>query len=339
MNTRPLALAFALAFSLAAVATPAEATPSAKLTYVRGPGAETCPDESELRRAVAARLGYDPFFPTAPQTIVAQIHTRPRPDGRHGYRGDVQIVNEHGIVRGERALETKSEDCAEMVRALALGISIAVDDLDVIVAPPPPDPPDPAPPPPEAVPPPLTQPGPDAPASPPRVEAPTHPASLQLETLAGVRGSLGFAPALSAGVTVGVGIATPTASLRLEGTAELPSSARIDSGGSVISSFLVASLVPCVRRGVPFACAVASIGSFRGGTEGIAAPRSGSAFFAMAGARAGALLPVYARFSLAPHLNIAIPLVRNSIAVSSRTVFTSPAVGAGLGLDVQALFP
>lgn len=134
VNTRPLALAFALAFALAAVAAPAGATPSAKLTYVRGPGAEACPDESELRRAVAARLGYDPFFPTAPQAIVAQIHARARPDGRRGYRGDVQIVNEHGIVRGERALETKSEDCAEMVRALALGISIAVDDLDVIVS-------------------------------------------------------------------------------------------------------------------------------------------------------------------------------------------------------------
>lgn len=35
------------------------ASPSSRLVYVRGRGAETCPDEAALRAAVAARLGYD----------------------------------------------------------------------------------------------------------------------------------------------------------------------------------------------------------------------------------------------------------------------------------------
>jgi hypothetical protein len=41
----------------------AYATPSARLVYSRGHGAESCPDEHALREAVAARVGYDPFFP------------------------------------------------------------------------------------------------------------------------------------------------------------------------------------------------------------------------------------------------------------------------------------
>jgi hypothetical protein len=32
-----------------------------------------CPDEPALRKAVAARVGYDPFFPWAEQTVVVQI--------------------------------------------------------------------------------------------------------------------------------------------------------------------------------------------------------------------------------------------------------------------------
>jgi hypothetical protein len=57
----------------ALTASSARAAPTSRLTYVRGPGAEKCPDEAELRRAVAERLGYDPFFPAANRTIVAEI--------------------------------------------------------------------------------------------------------------------------------------------------------------------------------------------------------------------------------------------------------------------------
>ena len=45
--------------------------PSSRFVYARGEGAELCPDEAQVRLAVAARLGYDPFFPSAEKTIVA----------------------------------------------------------------------------------------------------------------------------------------------------------------------------------------------------------------------------------------------------------------------------
>ncbi|MGH7440137.1 MAG: hypothetical protein ACRENE_30975, partial [Polyangiaceae bacterium] len=51
----------------------AGATPSARLVYSRTTEASSCPDEAELRKAVATRLGYDPFFSWARQTVVVQI--------------------------------------------------------------------------------------------------------------------------------------------------------------------------------------------------------------------------------------------------------------------------
>ena len=45
------------------------AAASARLVYVRGPGAEECPGEEALRAAVGTRLGYDPFFAWAPDTL------------------------------------------------------------------------------------------------------------------------------------------------------------------------------------------------------------------------------------------------------------------------------
>jgi hypothetical protein len=51
-----------LAFlAISGVRSMAWAAPTAKLSYVRGEGAEACADEADLKKAVAARLGYDPF--------------------------------------------------------------------------------------------------------------------------------------------------------------------------------------------------------------------------------------------------------------------------------------
>src|SRR6188472_4541113 len=95
-----LAIRLTIATALSSLA--AFASPSAKLVYVRGTGAETCPEEADLRRAVATRIGYDPFFPVAQKTVIAQVSKVSA-----GYRARVQIVAEDGTVRGERELGTK----------------------------------------------------------------------------------------------------------------------------------------------------------------------------------------------------------------------------------------
>ena len=100
----------------------AHAFPSSRLTYVRNKGTEQCPVESVVRSEVATRLGYDPFFVWAERTIVAQLYR----DGR-GFRATVQLLDDKGVVLGSRALHSSSDDCAELVKAMALAISISID--------------------------------------------------------------------------------------------------------------------------------------------------------------------------------------------------------------------
>ena len=85
----------AVLFGLTALAPVARASPTSRLTYVRGPGAETCPDEAQLRRAVTERLGYDPFFPFANRTIVAQIEKKGA-----GYAAELHILDASGVSMG-----------------------------------------------------------------------------------------------------------------------------------------------------------------------------------------------------------------------------------------------
>jgi hypothetical protein len=102
------------------------ATPSSRLTYERGIGAELCPDESTLRRAVEQRLGYDPFFPWADRTMVARI----RADAT-GLHGTVELLDAAGLVQGSRELSAPAPECAELVAGMALAISIAIDPTSV----------------------------------------------------------------------------------------------------------------------------------------------------------------------------------------------------------------
>lgn len=100
----------------------AEAAPASQLVYGRGAGAERCPDSTTFRTAVAARFGYDPFFPWADVTITAEI----RRDGKR-LVGRVALVDPEGLVRGVRELEMPANECPELVTAMALAVSIALD--------------------------------------------------------------------------------------------------------------------------------------------------------------------------------------------------------------------
>ena len=80
---------------LAAGEVAACAAPSARLVYVRGPGAERCPSEAAVRAAVSARLGYDPFFDWARETIFVEIQRGPR-----AFRVLVKLVGADNLQRG-----------------------------------------------------------------------------------------------------------------------------------------------------------------------------------------------------------------------------------------------
>src|SRR5580692_4084858 len=109
-----------LAFvSFASFARAAGATPSARLVYSRAQSASSCPDEPALRKAVAARIGYDPFFGWAKKTVVVRMVPADGP----GYVASVDLVDDEGYEHGARQIRTEGK-CAELRDPVALAIAI-----------------------------------------------------------------------------------------------------------------------------------------------------------------------------------------------------------------------
>lgn len=325
------ALAIGAAAMLLFAAQSVAASPSAKLVYVRGAGADTCPGEEGLRKAVATRLGYDPFFPTAQKTVIAQVN---RTAG--GYHGKVQIVGDDGKLRGERDLASKGDDCAELVSAIALAVSIALDDLDEAPAAAPPSAggPEPDPSPPLVVP--HAPPRSDAPPPPP----PTTPNGprVELGASAGPTISLGTAPAAALGGSVAATLGYGALAARLDLRGELPSSTGLAPTGIVSTSTVLVALSGCVRGKVPFLCLGGGLGSVSSKTEGITRPASDSGRLAVLLASVGGDLALGRVLYLEPFLAAALNLTPHRVDVDGSPAFTVPLVAGTAGLHLGGHF-
>jgi hypothetical protein len=333
------ALAFLTALALAlSWARDARATPSAKLTYVRGPGAERCPDEATLRQAVADRLGYDLFFPWATKTVVAEIDREKR-----GYTARIKIVDASGLARGERALRATSEDCGQIVRALALAISIAVDDLDLDRAPPPPPASSPTPPPPAAPPP---EPVPEVPPPPPPAPPPKLPPDVPprrerrgfaFEAWVAPTVSSGVAPKASVGGVVAVGGRYRFLSLDVEARADAPATGGTTQAGAVTTTIDAGAVAGCLHAPAPlFLCATGLLGTFFAEGHDVAAPKSVQAPYRAVGGRIGLEVPIVWHLYFLAQADALANLTRHTVQVSGEDTYTlgagSLSVGAGVGV-------
>jgi hypothetical protein len=255
----------------------AGANPSARLLYVRGPGADLCPNEDAVRASVAARLGYDPFFLSAPTTILVEIAR----DGDR-FAARVKLIDSHGVERGTRRLATPTGDCADLIGTLSLTISLVIDPVSLAVAPAAPDPSAeaPVPPPPPAAPVPVAVPAAAAERSP----APPRADAMRFFAGVSVLGSLGSALAPTAGAAVFGGARRGWGSLRVEARGDLPASATTPPAAR--SWALVASAVPCAHWRSAFACATVGVESIQASGEA-AEPRNAETLVAILGGRLG----------------------------------------------------
>jgi hypothetical protein len=317
-----LGIPLGLALTPAAV----EAFPSSRLVYSRGRGAEQCPDEETVRREVAARLGYDPFFPWAERTIVARIT---REGGT--LRASVDLLDKDGFVRGSRQLKPAAADCAELVRSLALAISIAIDPehadpsanpapAPTETAPAPSAEPVPSPTPPEAKP---------APPSKPPAVPPSSNRRIVPEAGIGVWSALGLAPEVTFGGKLYAGATWGALGVFLEGLADLPVSR---DGVSV--AIVAGSLVPCFEQDVWFACALGSWGRLRAaGVETKTGP------YVAVGGRLGARVPLWKQLVLRATVDTLVPLDHTEVKAGElNRVWELPLVAGALGFDIGVRF-
>jgi hypothetical protein len=339
---------FVLAFAFAMWSVPhvAWASPTSRLVYVRGPGAEGCPDEAAMRSAVAARLGYDPFRVVATTTLSAQIS---RENGL--YRGQIKLVDDSGVERGARSLESRADDCGELTQALALSMSIAIDPLSVL-SPPKPKDPEPTPPepkPPEPPPSPLVTarpaPPPVPPPPPPPVKGSEGP---RLALAASGHGSFGVGPAPAFGLVLSSELVWSNASLGAGVRLDFPSGVTTAQGGRVRATFVGGEVVPCLRfplgkrtdaRYLTVAgCGLVLLGGVLAESTDVSGPRSSGTVFAGAGLRLGLDLPLVASFSARLSGDLLGHFTPYGLAVNGATVFSSSPFSGRIGLGLVRFF-
>jgi len=327
----------------------ARANPSAHLVYVRGPGADVCPNEDAVRQAVATRLGYDPFFFSAPTTIVVEVNR----DGPR-FAAQVKLVDSQGIERGTRHLTTHTGQCADLIGTLALTISIAVDPLSLNV------PPVSSPsqtaaasagPPPETAAAPSANAPPATPAPMPLAtstvviapDAPEHPkrgpplSSAAKRIFAGISllGSVGMALAPTAGATVFAGARLGSLSIQAEGRIDLPVEAPNPPPSR--SWALLGSVVGCGHMTSVFVCALAGFESIWASGQAVV-PRDAVTLVALGGIRLGTEIAATDRFALVPFIEAVAPIPTPKIQIDGSTVHEFFVVAGDAGISGLARF-
>jgi hypothetical protein len=336
--------------AVALSATAAEGATSSRLLYSRGPGAEACPDEPALRAAVGRLLGYDPFVVSARTTVVIGVE-------REGSRIRARTyLDEGGVSRGAREFWTAATNCDELVAAVALAVSIALDPMNAehsaSSGAPPDEPSEPtriegadgpssAPVAPALDPPPQSSPPADRPAAP----APPHAADaggpaaragpVRFDLGVGGFGSVGSLPQVSGGPFVLGRARLGRWSLDLEARAEVPETTAVPSAGARERTWSWGgSIAPCFHAWAFAFCATASTNRIHAEGVGVTSPTPQDAQVVALGARTAAEWPVAGSVSLQVRADGSVPLARTRLVLNGVDAWTSPAVSVAVGLGV-----
>ena len=275
------------------------------LQYKREEGLEQCPSREQLASDVAAHLGYDPFVGTAIDEL--RVELQKDAEGRPLAR--IELRTSADAVLGRQTLQSLDTDCRELAETLALAVSLAIDPLAGA-----------APPAPAATIPPLHPPEPEA-------------TPISFAAQAGVLGSLGAAPELSFGVSVGAELRRGGWSWGVEGAGSFGASEKV-MAGSVGASSLNGALLPCARPGSFGGCAVIAAGALYGSADNLGQAHNTTTPLLSLGARAFYDISLSSHIALRPTLEVDFPLVRTTLLVAQQPVWTTSTVCGSLGLNL-----
>jgi hypothetical protein len=275
--------------------------------------------------------------------------------GRDGssLRARIYLADENGHIRGSRELSAPVEECQNLVAAVALAISIAIDPMSV------------------SAPSPMQDRASIDDEVAPQARADRAVAQLELpassEAQAAAAGerrdagvaqasqraptqspsqwyagmgthlSSGTAPSLAVGLSAFARLNLADVSLGLEGRYDFPASADAPEGPGVVSSaLLLASLEPCARASPLYFCGLLSIGSLRAAGAGVAVPFEQSTMYWGAGGRVAFEVAVVAPMLLRAHLDVVSNVTRTTLAIRGSDVWQTPPVAAAAGISMVA---
>jgi hypothetical protein len=325
-----IACACASAPSLASAQTRA----SASLEYTVSADASGCPDRAAFIDAVAARLGYVPFYERAERRVHVAIAK-----GERGYRGTLTL-------EGGRTLESRS--CAELADALAVAAAIGLDP-DAIERPTvavrpeqtPSAPLDASEPTESAVAPHAAE----APSPPNGVSArdesasvaPASARAVNVGAIVGAFATGGDLPAPSFGGSLGFELSSRRFRAVAEGSYAFPATVRIGEGGRGAASVAHAQALVggCALHARFFGCATAAGGALLARGEGLDRPRDATSPTIAVGVRLGYEHPLSARLALRLQGDVLAPLVKSTVVVDGNPLWTSDGVSGRLSLALR----
>lgn len=290
---------------------------SVRLEYTPAPG---CPDEQGFRDVVAAQMkGSDPFTVQGARRMTVTLTRRAR-----DYQGVVALYDEAGKPLGQR--EHTGSACAAVVEDIGTSISIVLQSSAPPVIAPPPLPPTAAPLPPDHDP------------QPPASLPPAAPAPPLLRLGVGAQLAGGIAPSIAGGFVGSAGLRWSRLSLSLEARGDLPASGASQTGGTVRTSFLGGSFVPCFHEQWFLGCAIVTAGRVLASGPAGSAPASQSAAYAGAGLRVGG------EYFFTPHIgaqvvgDVLLGLARPGIRIAGADAWSAAVVSESIGLRLVAAF-
>ena len=104
----------------------APAASTSSLSWVRMPGAETCPSSAELARAVEERLARRVFVSAADADLAVEGRAERTPEG---WRAVLHVSRADGTLLGERTLSSEEPGCDALGRRVALTVALMIDPL------------------------------------------------------------------------------------------------------------------------------------------------------------------------------------------------------------------
>jgi hypothetical protein len=332
---RRAALVLATVLALPAAAAADETRPTATLAYQVDAGIGGCPSEPVLRSAIAARLGYDPIRPDGAIAVRVTIT-------RTGARlvAAVESADATGSL-GRRELDSAVGDCAELGRALALAVSVAIDPFVLTREVPLPDPPPPGDPPPPDAHPPDTHPPPPADEPPPDERSPPPRASrwagsgLHVAIGAGD----GAVPAIRPYLELGGALRRGRLGARLDVRLDTPAAAAGPSGGDITATRAGARLLGCAHHGRFAACAGGALAMLRASGAGVDESASGTALTAAIVVGASAGLWRRGRWTVAAEAGADLTVRGAELMINLEPAFETPTVLPWAGLAATVAFP
>jgi hypothetical protein len=314
------------------------------LEYEIAAGIDGCPDAEQFRASVGRQLGYDPFRATADKRVVVQIARKD-----FGFDGRIRWTDAEGHWVGDRRLSSRHAECTEIAASLAFSVAVQIQLLAALAPAPIADP--------NAVPAETgtatATPTGSREETPRREERPAEAAPVEVAVPAPPpEPSSAFQLSIGAGPSLAIAVAPHAAglgrlfasgrvghfSLEIAGDAALPVTQNDAGGRGFKLDRFAAEAAACGHVALLAACVTGTAGRMQAHGFGVDREQTPVAWFSQLGARLAAAYDFSDRYFAAARVDGLVMTAPVKVMLNNTVVWTTPRVGAVVGLDFGARF-